>query len=121
MSPKRYIVVSSHKSEFPKPITFKKGDLLLVDEEYSGSEGWDNWYLCTTPGQEPGWVPGQIIERLENSHSRALEDYTAKELNVLEGELLIGSRVLNGWLWCEKTVSTESGWVPLENVKELPQ
>ncbi|SEH87630.1 Variant SH3 domain-containing protein [Rheinheimera pacifica] len=121
MSPKRYIVVSSHKSEFPKPITIKKGDPLLVGEEYKGAEGWDNWYLCTTPGQEPGWVPGQIIGRCENSHGKALDDYTAKELNVQEGELLTGSRVLNGWLWCEKMVSTDFGWVPLENVKEVAQ
>lgn len=121
MSTKKYIVVSSHESEFPKPITFKKGDSLHVGEEYSGSEGWDNWFLCTTPGQEPGWVPGQVIEHFENSRGRALDDYTARELNVREGEFVIGSRTLNGWLWCEKTVSTESGWVPLDNLKEATE
>jgi hypothetical protein len=71
---------------------------------------------CHTVAHRPS-----TIERFENSHGRALEDYTAKELNVQEGELLIGSRVLNGWLWCEKTVSTDSGWVPLENLKEVAQ
>lgn len=121
MSVKTYIVVSSHESEFPLPITFKKGDQLLVGEEYSGPERWDNWFLCTAPGQESGWVPGQIIERFENSRGRALDDYTAKELNVMKGELLIGSKILNGWLWCEKSVSTESGWVPLENLKEVAE
>lgn len=88
MSPKKYIVFSSHESEFPKPkpITFKKGDPLLIGEEYEGSEGWDNWWL-----------------------------------NVLQGELVIGSRTLNGWLWCEKSASTESGWAPLENLQETAE
>lgn len=117
----KYIVVSSHESEFPKPITFRKGDPLLVGEEYQGTEGWDNWFLCTTPGQEPGWVPGQVIVWLENSQGRALDDYTARELNVLEGELVIGSRILNGWLWSEKSASTESGWVPLENLQVVAE
>lgn len=119
MSTKKYIVTSPHESEFPSPITFRKGDPLVVGEEYEGSEGWDNWFYCSTPGQEPGWVPGQVIERLGDSSGRALDDYTARELNVLEGELLTGTRILNGWVWCEKSGSTESGWVPLENLKEV--
>lgn len=119
MSTKKYLVVSAHESEFPNPITFKKGDPLVVGEEYTGPEGWDNWFLCRTPGQEPGWVPGQIIEHLGDSSGRALDDYTARELNVLEGELLIGTRTLNGWVWCRKSAGSESGWVPLENLKEV--
>jgi hypothetical protein len=121
MSVKKYLVVSPHESEFPTPITFKKGAPLDVGEEYEGSEGWDNWFLCSTPGQEPGWVPGQIIERLDGTAGRALDDYTARELDVQEGEVLIGARALNGWLWCEKTSGSASGWVPLENLKEIPE
>lgn len=96
MTTKRYLVARSHESEFPSPITFKKGDLLTVGEAYEGPEGWDNWFLCSTPGHAPGWVPGQVIEHLGNSAGRALDDYTARELNVLENELLIGTRTLNG-------------------------
>lgn len=64
MSMKKYLVVTPHQSEFPNPITFKKGAPLVVGEKHEGPEGWDNWFLCSTPGQEPGWVPGQVIERL---------------------------------------------------------
>lgn len=119
MSVKKYLIVSPHESEFPNPITFKKGAPLIVGEEYEGSEGWDNWFLCSTPGQESGWVPGQIIERLVGSTGRALDDYTARELDVQEGELVIGSRTLNGWLWCERYGGSGAGWVPLENLKEV--
>ncbi|MCU8017446.1 hypothetical protein L5M36_11170 [Shewanella sp. SM72] len=119
MTTKKYIVVNAHESEFPNPITFKKGDPLTVGDKYAGPEGWDLWFLCTTPGQDAGWVPGQVIQRLKNSNGLALEDYTARELNVHEGEQLIGTRMLNGWVWCIKAVSEESGWVPLENLKEV--
>lgn len=119
MSVKKYLVVSPHKSEFPRPITFKKGVPLVIGEEYEGSEGWDNWFFCSTPGQEPGWVPGQVIERVDGSDGRALDDYTARELDVQEGEVLTGTRTLNGWRWCEKPGGSASGWVPLENLKEI--
>lgn len=121
MSAKKYLVITSHESEFPNPITFNKGAPLVVGEEHEGAEGWENWFLCSTQGQEPGWVPGQIIERLSDTEGRALEDYTARELDVREGEKLIGTRGLNGWLWCEKPDSSASGWVPLQNLKEMPE
>lgn len=119
MTIKTYCVVRAHRSEFPNPITFCKGAPLVVGEEYEGSEGWGNWFLCHTPGQEAGWVPGQLIESLGNSAARALDDYTARELNVDEGEILTGSRILNGWLWCQKSGQPEQGWVPLANLNIL--
>lgn len=121
MGIKKYLVVSPHECDFTNPITLKKGDLLFVGEKYDGLEGWDNWFFCDTPGQEAGWVPGQVIERLGDSIGRALDDYTARELDVREGELLIGTRTLNGWLWCKKPSSSESGWVPLKNLKGITE
>ena len=34
MSVSNYLVVTPHASQFPRPITFKKGVLLTVDEKY---------------------------------------------------------------------------------------
>ncbi len=119
MNAKKYRVIRPHESEFPRPITFKKGAPLVVGEEYTGSEPWDNWFLCSTPGQEPGWVPGQVIARLDGTAGRALDDYTARELDVQEGEVLICTRTLNGWLWCEKSGGSASGWVPGDNLEEF--
>lgn len=112
----KYAVVKSHRSEYPHPISFKKGDPLAIREKYEGPEGWSDWYFCTTPGHTGGWVPAQAIERLGDGTGRASEDYIARELNVDEGDLLFGSRLLNGWVWCRRPSGTESGWVPLENL-----
>lgn len=119
MSNRKYLVISPHESEFPHPISFKKGDALFIGEKHDGSEGWDDWYLCSTPGQEPGWVPGQVIEHTGDAEGRALDDYTARELDVQEGEIVIGVRTLNGWLWCEHSSGQASGWVPLNNLNEI--
>ncbi len=114
---KQYLVIRDHTSEYPEPITFAKGAPLTVGEKYEGPESWDDWLFCETPGQKGGWVPAQIIE-IVNDKTRAREDYTARELNVREGDLLIGSRALNGWIWCSGIDSLEHGWVPLENLRE---
>lgn len=114
----RYTAVARHRSEYPQPITFVKGTQLTIGEKYEGPEAWDHWYLCRAAGQQEGWVPGQIIERLGAGHGQALEDYTARELDVDEGDVLISSRTLNGWAWCERPSDARSGWVPLESLEE---
>lgn len=118
---KKYFVTQDHISEYPEPITFVKGAPLTVGEKYEGSEAWDNWFFCYTPGQKGGWVPVQIIEIIDGNTARAREDYTARELNVRKGDVLLGLRTLNGWVWCEKLSGSESGWVPLANLQEVHQ
>ena len=117
METKKYLVIQDHTSEFPEPITFEKGDPLTVGERYEGPEGWEDWIFCESPGQKGGWVPAQIIEIITDNAVRARKDYTARELNVRAEELLLGERILNGWVWCKKSSSSESGWVPLGNLQ----
>lgn len=117
MEAREYRVIRGHASEYPQPIAFAKGAPLTVGERYEGPEGWDDWFFCETPGQKGGWVPTQIIEIVNERTARAREDYTARELNVREGDLLRGGRILNGWVWCERVDGVESGWVPLANLE----
>ena len=121
MEAKQYVVTQDHTSEYPEPITFEKGAFLVVGEKYQGPEDWDNWMFCETPGQKGGWVPVQVIEMIDDKTARAREDYTARELNVREGDLLLGVKSLNGWAWCENSSNLESGWVPLANLQEARQ
>jgi len=121
MEARKYLVIRDHISEYPEPITLVKGDPLTVGEKYEGPEGWNNWFFCNTPGQKGGWVPAQIIEIINANTARARENYTARELNVQAGNLLLGSRIMNGWVWCKNPSSFESGWVPLANLQETDQ
>ncbi|MDJ0624339.1 MAG: SH3 domain-containing protein [Desulfocapsaceae bacterium] len=121
MRKKRYLVIQDYSSEYPNPITFAKGASLVVGKKYEGPEDWNDWFFCSTPGQDSGWVPAQIIEIINGNIARAREDYTARELNVQKGDLLLGLKTLNGWVWCENPASSESGWVPIVNLQEINQ
>ena len=95
-----YIVTAAHRSEFPHPITLRRGQALVVGERYEGPEGWDDWFLCEAEGQQPGFVPAPVIGRDAQGGAFATEDYCARELDVDPGQLLRGMRTLNGWGWC---------------------
>ncbi|WP_053844488.1 DUF6348 family protein [Paracidovorax avenae] len=115
----KYRVIKPHRSEYPEPICLLKDEEVRIGERYEGPEGWDEWYFCATAVHPGGWVPGQVIEQLERGCGKLLEDYSARELDVDEGEVLTGSRMLNGWLWCESSNSSSPGWVPLANLELL--
>lgn len=116
----RWRVIRAHTSAYPEPITFAKGAPLTVGKRYAGPEDWEDWWFCQTPGQAGGWVPAQVIERRADGSARAREAYTARELDVREGEMLSGSRCINGWLWARRDGADATGWVPLSNLHEMP-
>ncbi|PJC96231.1 ligand-binding protein SH3 [Janthinobacterium sp. BJB1] len=117
----RYIVVVQHRSEHAQPIHFAKGCFFIIGEKYEGPEDWDIWFFCRTPDSQEGWVPGQVVEQLGPGRGKALENYTALELNVNTGDVLIGTKKLNGWVWCHRPSETGSGWVPLKNLRGITQ
>lgn len=94
---KTLVVTTPHRSEYPRPISFEAGAVLTVGERSEGSEGWIDWYLCSLPGQEDGWVPLQLLRFVNATTAIAQEAYTARELDVDVGDRLETSRTLNGW------------------------
>lgn len=116
---KKFCVIEDHYSEFPDPITFKKGAILSVGERYEGPEDWADWVFCTISGQSGGWVPLQLLDKTSDDSAVALEDYTARELNVRKNDMLLGDRILNGWIWCTTPDQSCSGWVPQEKLCDL--
>lgn len=103
------------KDHIPKedPIILKKGQHIIVGEE---DRQWNNWVNCNTLDNcQQGWVPEQIINRLETD-VHVSEDYDATELSVTAGEALVSERELNQWVWCRNKKGLY-GWVPVEKVK----
>ena len=90
----------------------------MIGEKSDENEAWNDWFLCRTKDQVEGWVPVQIIGRLNGAEGEALEDYSAQEMDVEPGNVLNGTRELNGWIWCENLSSKEEGWVPAENLEQ---
>ncbi|MED4173890.1 SH3 domain-containing protein [Halalkalibacterium halodurans] len=107
-----------HRTNYPNPITLVKGQSVHIGEQYSGPEPWEHWYFCqTADGSLKGWVPKQLLA-IEGSKGVALDDYTATELNVDVGEIVVKLKELNGWIWCRQQTSGEVGWIPKENVEK---
>lgn len=117
MKSDKWIVIRPHVSEFPEPMVVKKGDRVSVSELYEGPEGWPDWYLYSSPGQQAGFMAEQILDRHADESATMLGDFTNRELHVVEGEMLHGERQLNGWLWATRISDSATGWVPLDNIR----
>lgn len=119
---KRYTVIEDWTQSYETPIQLKKEERVTIDLSVKDSDPeWANWVWCITDQGMTGWVPTQILNVCE-VHSEekqtaiVMEDYSAYELSVNRGDILLGSKCLNGWLWCRKENSTQQGWVPVRNV-----
>lgn len=119
----RYVVVCKWIESYENPIILKKDEKVVVNLAIKETDPeWVNWVWCTAGNGMKGWVPTQILNICENLPNEqqiaiALEDYSAYELPVKQDEIVIGSRCLNGWLWCRKENSTKEGWVPIRCLK----
>ncbi len=115
MAPLKCEVIEDFHSTNEEPIFIKKGEAVLVGNEYSGNPDWKNWRWCENKTGKRGWVPEQLLSITGNTGT-AQTDYSAKELSVLVGDELVVYRKLNGWAWCEKMFG-EFGWVPLRHLR----
>ncbi|XBD74683.1 hypothetical protein ABFY27_01260 [Akkermansia massiliensis] len=54
----------------------------------------------------------------DGTRGTVLEDYSARELDVDQGEEIVKIRTLNGWTWVRRTSDREEGWIPNETIGE---
>jgi hypothetical protein len=113
-----FVVKTARTTDFPDPISLRKGDIVEIGER-SNEEEWANWIMSKFKDKS-GWVPEQIIKVINNKQGVIIEDYTANELTVSEGDIIVSNRELNGWIFGYNTRrEREMGWVPKENVEEI--
>lgn len=114
---KTYVVMQENKNSNEDPIELKMGDVVKLGEKSNDTETWANWIYCTSHRtQKAGWTPIQIL-KIDGESAVATTDYIATEMTVSIGDILIGSNELNGWVWCVREADAESGWVPLNCLK----
>lgn len=110
------VTLSSHKSNYPDPISFEEGDEVTIhhlDTDYPG------WVKVSTKDGKAGWAPIEYLSSVaEDGPSIALKEYSAKELDVEIGEQLKLIHELNDWVWVNK-LDGESGWIPLSITKPM--
>jgi len=121
----KYIVLERWEQSYPDPILLEYGEKVIIDfsiKDYT--PGWENWIWCTSSKGQSGWVPTQILQITHSlsdnkKEALAIEDYSANELSVEKGQVLIGEKILNGWIWCRIENENIKGWVPINNVQAL--
>jgi len=103
-------VIKAYEAEFPVPLAFSKGEMLVVEERETTFPG---WLWCTNDRGESRWVPVAFLERdRDGSRARMNRDYDSRELSVEVGETLIVEERVSEWLWCLQEKSRLRGWVP---------
>ncbi len=109
----KLIVVEEHKSTYPNPIIFKKGDRVKVGKE---DPEFEDWIWVTTKDENQGWAPMQCLHVVKGDKALATQDYTAQELDTYFGDEIFLHYELNGWGWVEKRDGS-CGWVPMITTK----
>ena len=105
----QYRAIKPWTVHYPDPIRGAAGDRLALgrcDDEYPG------WIWATAADGRAGWVPENWL-RVEGEQGVLRRNYTAAELPLTVGDIIIGEVELNGWLWATNAAG-EQGWVPLD-------
>lgn len=109
----KLIAIEKHKSNYPNPVQFKKGESLSFGEK---DTEFDGWIWITTKDENQGWAPIQYLKMEEGNKAIAKQDYTARELDTVEDDELFLQYKLNDWGWVKKCDGS-SGWVPLKTTR----
>ena len=100
----KLIVVEEHKSNYPNPISFKKGESLIIGKKDTEFE---DWIWVTTKDENQGWAPMQYLQIEEGNKAVAKQDYTATELDTcLRDELFLHGAFLRQCLNSEINYTT---------------
>lgn len=101
-------VLKSYTTQYPDPIEIQKGETVTLGKRDTDFPGWI-WATSGKTGKS-GWVPEPfLIIRGDQAESR--RDYSARELSVLEGDIVTVVDELLGWALVE-VESGVRGWVP---------
>ena len=107
------LVVAVYETQYPDPLTMNVGDKLKIVK--SRDDEWPGWVFCESQNGKQGWVPKNTV-KIDGIGAVAQQGYEAREVTVMEGEIVRIERVESGWAWVTN-MTNETGWVPLKNLK----
>ena len=99
----------AHDASYPDPIRLSRGDPVRLDGRTEEWDGW-RWLWARGPDGREGWIPDDLVDSA-SPEPVSLEDYSAVELTVREGDVLEVLRERHGWVWCRNAAGLE-GWAP---------
>ncbi len=106
-----YKIKKDYKTQYKDPITLSTGDVVILGEEEK-EEKWKGW-IWAEHNSKSGWIPLQIVDVMPDSKGKIKENYSAKELDVNKGDIVVSIKEMSGWLWVMNE-KNEEGWIPAE-------
>ena len=110
---KMALVTASCETQYPDPMAMAVGDELKIVKR--NDDEWPGWVFCQHKNGKQGWVPANAI-KIDGESAIAQQSYVARELSVMEGEIVRIERLESGWAWVTN-MTNETGWIPLRNLK----
>jgi hypothetical protein len=107
------LVVAAYETRYLDPLIMKTSDELKILK--SGGNEWPGWVFCEHQSGKQGWVPEKSI-KIDGDSAVAQQGYVAREVTVMEGEIVRIESVESGWAWVTN-MTDQTGWVPLKNLK----
>ncbi len=114
----KYITIRPWETNDPNYLVLNVDDLVEIRELQTDKPEWKNWIWCQNSSNS-GWVPEHFIEVIDQNTGKVLENYSAKELNIGAGEIIVGYNEYCGWVWSKNESSGERGWLPEEILLKL--
>jgi hypothetical protein len=109
-------ILKSYSTKYTNPIILNIGETVKLGKEEQ-SEKWKGW-IWAESGDNNGWIPKQILDiSKDGKYGNVLEFYTAKELDVKEGDIVQKIKSLNGWTWSKNLSNDNEGWIPDEIIE----
>ena len=106
-----YKIKKDYQSKYKDPITLSAGDIVTLGEEEK-EEKWKGW-IWAEHESKSGWIPLQIVDIMPDLQGKIMENYSAKELDVKKGDIVVSIKEMNGWIWVMNE-GNEEGWIPME-------
>jgi hypothetical protein len=98
---------SDYEDHDSDPLFLQPGDVVRAG---AADQTWPGWVWASDAAGRDGYVPQEILERLEDGSCRALAAFDPTVLTVRRGERLESLRQIHGWHWC-RNGRGEEGWV----------
>lgn len=113
----KVVVKEAHKSNYPNPISFAKGEPLVLGSLDTKFIGWIR--AITIDGNE-GWAPTDYIAMNQSKTEGVAKcNYNASELDTEINESLTVISELNEWVFAINAVG-EKGWIPVKTISLEP-
>ena len=109
-------VIAAYQAQYPHPIRVAEGEMGQVGREGPDFPGW-KW--CTARAGRSGWVPIELLSG-PGPEASIVQDYSAQELSVAVGEMLVIEHARHAWLLVRNPGGVR-GWIPASHVRTLEQ